>query len=305
MKPQISFVIPCRNEEGNVKLIYSELTTELAKIDKSFELIFIDDGSSDQTALEIADIKRADKRVEFIKLRGQFGKAIALKVGFEVAKGDIVFTMDADLQDNPAEVARFLKKFDEGYDMVIGWKKVRRDPLTKIVSSWLFNKYVSWVTHTKFHDINCGFKAYRREVLDKVQFGQLFRYIAVLAARQNFKVVEIPIDHRPRKFGKSKFGFERSVESFSDINTVFFLTSFAQKPGLLFGTIGLGMGFVGVLIGLYITYLRIMTGGIEYRYPLLFLGVLLMVVGVQFISTGLLAEMIHFEEDKFNKERYV
>jgi len=292
MKPFLSLVIPARNEEENVLLLYNEIVEVTNKLKKTWELMFIDDGSTDNTFNILKKLHSKDSRVKVLRLRGWFGKAIALKAGFENATGEIIFTLDADLQDNPKEIPNFLKKFEEGYDLVIGWKKKRHDPADRVISSRLFNFAVSVMTQTKFHDINCGFKAYKRVVVENVEFGELFRFIPILAAKQNYKVAEIVVEHRPRKFGESKFGLERAVKGFLDLITIVFLTGYLRKPGQFFGMIGLVMGFGGVLIGAYITYLRITTGGIEYRYPLLFLGVLLMIVGVQFISTGLTSEMM-------------
>ncbi len=291
MKSKLSFVIPAKNEAENLVLLYQEILDVLKKTKNEFEIIFIDDGSTDDTWNVITKLHQEDARVTGIKHRGNFGKAIALTNGFSKAKGDIVFTLDADLQDNPKEIPNFLSGFEEGYDLVIGWKRRRYDSWDKVISSRLFNWTVSLTTGTKFHDINCGFKAYKKDVIKNINFGELFRLIPILAAKQNYKIKEIPVDHRPRKFGKSKFGFERSIQGGLDLITVIFLTRFARRPAQFFGSLGLLCGFVGSLIGAYITYLRITTGGIDYHYPLLFLGVLLMIVGVQFISTGLLAEM--------------
>lgn len=291
MKPLLSFVIPAKNEEENLPLLYKEIIDVLKKSKNNYEIIFIDDGSTDSTWEVITKLHTNDRHVIGIRHRGNFGKAIALINGFAKANGDIVFTMDADLQDNPKEIPHFLNGFDEGYDIVIGWKRRRLDSLDKVISSRLFNNVVSWTTGTRFHDINCGFKAYRKDVVQNINFGELFRLIPILAAKQNYKIKEIPVDHRPRKFGKSKFGFERSIQGGLDLITVIFLTRFARRPAQFFGSLGLLSGFLGASIGTYITYLWATTGGIGYRYPLLFLGVLLMIVGVQFISTGLLAEM--------------
>lgn len=291
MKPRLSFVIPAKNEAENLPLLYQEIIEVLKKTKNDYEMIFIDDGSSDQTWKVITNLHQNDKNVLGIKHRGNFGKAIALTNGFAKASGDIIFTMDADLQDNPKEIPNFLAGFDEGYDIVIGWKRRRHDSLDKVISSRLFNGVVSLTTGTKYHDINCGFKAYLKDVVKNINFGELFRLIPILAAKQNYQIKEIPVDHRSRKFGKSKFGFERSIQGGLDLITVIFLTHFARRPAQFFGGLGLMCGFLGTLIGIYITYLRITTGGIGYRYPLLFLGILLMIVGVQFISTGLLAEM--------------
>lgn len=291
--PFLSFVIPAKNEEGSVEPLYKELVKVLEKTNKPFEIIFIDDGSTDKTFKKLKDLNTYDKRVKVISLRGNWGKSVALHVGFQQAVGNIVFTLDADLQDNPNEIPRFLEKIDEGYDLVSGWKKKRNDPLIKVVSSHIFNITTSIVTGVKVHDINSGFKAYRREVIESLNFyGELYRFIPVLAARQNFKVAEITVEHRARIYGRTKFGLERTLKGFLDLITIFFIVRYAKRPGHFFGTLGLVAFFLGFIIGLYITYLRLTTGGIQYRQPLLFLGMLLMIIGFQLISTGLLAEMI-------------
>ena len=293
MKPKLSFVIPAKNEEESVTTLYKQITDVVKPLRKTFEIIFVDDGSTDTTFEVLQSIYKKDKRIKVIKLRGNFGKSIALQIGFENSNGEIIFTLDADLQDNPKEIPNFLKKLDDGYDLVSGWKKVRRDPLTKVLPSRVFNFATSFLTGVKIHDTNCGFKVYRREVIGSLNiYGELYRFIPVIAAKQNFRVGEIIVEHRARKFGKTKFGWERNIKGLLDLITIVFLTGYLRRPGHFFGTIGLASFFLGFLIGLYILYLRIATGSIQFRHPLLFLGMLLMIIGIQFISTGLLAELI-------------
>lgn len=291
--PFISLVVPAKNEEESVKPLYREIVKVLEKIDKPFEAIFVDDGSTDKTFQILKELNAYDKRVKVVSLRGNWGKSVALHVGFQQAVGSIIFTLDADLQDNPNEIPRFLEKINEGFDLVSGWKKKRNDPLTKVVSSRIFNLATSLVTGVKVHDINSGFKAYRREVIESLNFyGELYRFIPVLVVKQNFRVTEVIVEHRARKYGKTKFGLERTLKGFLDLITIFFIVRYAKRPGHFFGTLGLVAFFLGFLIGIYITYLRVTTGGIQYHQPLLFLGVLLMILGFQLISTGLLAEMV-------------
>ncbi len=289
----LSFIIPAKNEEENVALLYQELTAALSKLQKPYELIYIDDGSTDNTFLNLKQLHQKDSRVKVIKLRGNFGKSIALQTGFDNARGQIIFTMDADLQDNPKEISRFLDKLNEGYDMVSGWKKQRHDPISKTFPSKIGNSLTRFLTGVKVHDLNCGFKAYKKRVIENLfLYGELYKYIPVLAEKQNFKVGEIVVSHQPRKFGKSKFGWQRNIKGFLDMLTVVFLTGYLKRPAHFFGTLGIISFFIGFLISLYITYLRIVTGSIQFHYPLLFLAMLTMIIGIQLTTTGLVAEMI-------------
>jgi len=300
---ELSFVIPVKNESKSVNILVQEILAVLKQINKeSFEIIFVDDGSTDKTYDVVKKLHKKDKRVKIVKLRGNWGKSTALQAGFEQAGGEIIFTLDADLQDNPQEIPLFLKEIDKGYDLVSGWKKKRYDPLTKVIPSRILNFTTSLLTGVKIHDTNCGFKAYRKEVIKNLNlYGELYRFIPILVAKQNFKVGEIIVKHRKRKYGKTKFGWGRNTKGLLDLITVIFLTGYLRRPGHFFGTLGLTSFFFGFLIGLYITYLRVTTGSIQFRHPLLFLGILLMVIGVQLITTGLLAEMIvSFNQKKQN-----
>lgn len=293
MKDMISFVIPAKNEEESVAILAKKIIDVCAKIKRSYEIIFIDDGSTDNTLAKLASLRKGNKNIKVIALRGNWGKSMALETGFMHTKGDIIFTLDADLQDEPDEIPHFLKKLDEGYDLVSGWKKVRHDPISKVIPSRILNYMIRKVTGVAVHDTNCGYKVYRREVVESLNlYGEQYRYIPVLASKQNFRVGEIVVKHNPRKFGKSKFGIERNVKGFLDLLTVIFLTGYVRRPGHFFGGLGLISFTGGFAIGLYITYLRITTGGIEFHQPLLILGMLLMIIGVQLTVTGLMGEMI-------------
>ena len=306
MKIFISFVIPTKNEEGSVSILYNEIIEVMEKLGYPFEIIFVDDGSTDLTFEKLKELHQRDKRVKVIKLRGNCGKSMALQAGFEYSKGEIVFTLDGDLQDNPKEIPNFLKQLENGYDLVSGWKKKRYDPMTKVIPSKIFNYLARRLTGVNIHDTNCGFKVYKREVIQNLNlYGELYRFIPIIASKQNFNVGEIVVEHRPRQFGKTKFGWGRTIKGFLDLITVFFLTSYLNKPGHFFGTLGLISFFFGFLIGIYITYLRLTTGSIQFRQPLLFLGMLLMIIGIQFISTGLLAEMLISTKQKFDSKRFV
>lgn len=301
-KIDLSFIIPARNEESSLEILYFEILNEIKKLKLSYEIIFIDDGSEDNTFSKIKKLQRRDKKVKAISLRGNWGKSIALQTGFDNATGDIIFTLDADLQDNPKDIPIFLKKLDEGYDLVSGWKKRRLDPgFSKVIPSRIINFLARILTGIKIHDINCGFKAYRKEVIKNLNlYGELYRFIPIIVSRQNYKVGEISVTHRQRKFGKTNFGWTRGIKGVLDLLTIVFLTGYIQRPGHFFGSLGLLAFFLGFVIGLYIVYLRVTTGSIQFRHPLLFLGMLLMIIGVQLISTGLLAEMIIHSKIKFD-----
>lgn len=293
MNKKISFVIPARDEEHSIANLYQEILKATIPMGFPFEIIFVDDGSRDKTYKEIAKLHNKDGRVKGIRLRGNCGKSVALQVGFNMASGEIIFTLDADLQDDPKEIPKLLDKLNEGYDLISGWKKVRHDSFFKTFPSRVGNFLTRLLTGVKIHDLNCGFKAYRKEVTRSLNlYGELYKYIPVLAEKQNFRVSEIVVKHRPRKFGHSKFGWERNIKGFLDMLTIVLITRYAKKPGHFFGTLGFLSFSLGFLIGLYITYLRVTTGSIQYRHPLLFLGMLLMILGVQLVTTGLLAEMI-------------
>lgn len=292
----LSFVIPAKNEEESVEPLYKEILKNIPRNVEDYEIIFIDDGSNDDTFKKLASLNKQNSRVKIIKHRGNFGKSAALQAGFEHSKGEIIITMDADLQDNPSEIPNFLDQIEKGYDMVSGWKKTRHDPLEKVIPSRIFNFIVSLLTGIKIHDTNCGFKAYKRSVVQNLNlYGEQYRFIPIFAAKQNFRVGEIVVEHRKRKHGKTKFGMERHMKGFLDLITVVFLTGYLRRPGHFFGGLGLITFFFGFLIGLYISYLRFTTGTIQDRHPLLFFGMLLMIIGVQLVTTGLLAELlVHF-----------
>lgn len=307
MPEKISFVIPAKNEEKSLEKLYKEIILVTNKITKKIEIIIVDDGSTDKTYEVVKKISKKDKRVNGIRLRGNWGKSMALQTGFKHVKGDLVFTMDADLQDNPKEIPNFIKKLNEGYDLISGWKKIRHDPKSKVIPSRILNYTTALLTGVKIHDINCGFKLYKKEVIDTLNlYGELYRFIPVMAAKENFKVAEIIVEHRKRKFGKSKFGIERNIKGLLDLLTIVFLTNYLRRPGHFFGTAGLVFFSGGFLIGIYITYIRITTGGVGFHQPLLMFGLLLMIIGVQLVSTGLIAEMItNFNQRHYNTDRLV
>lgn len=290
----LSFIIPVLNESQSLEQLVDEIAKSASNVHKNYEILFVDDGSSDETPLILKQL-RAEKPdiIRIITFRRNFGKSAALSAGFSQAQGNIVVTLDGDLQDDPTSLPLFLDKIEKGSDMVSGWKRRRHDPISKTLPSWVFNKITSKLTGIKLHDFNCGFKAYRREVINSIQvYGELHRFIPVLAYQKGFSVNEVEVNHRQRQFGKSKYGWGRMLVGFLDFLTVLFLSGYVNKPGQFFGRIGLVIFSIGFAIGLYITYLRLTTGTIEYRYPLLFLGGLLVLGGIQLILTGLLAEIV-------------
>lgn len=286
-------LVPVLNEEGTVAELARQVAEVIDGVDRSFEIVFVDDGSTDTTPAEVRRAHESDPRVKLVRLRRNFGKAAALTAGLDHSRGTILITMDGDLQDDPAEIPRFLEALEEGgFDLVSGWKKQRRDRPVKRYTSKLFN----WTTRTlagvDLHDFNCGFKAYRREVLEQVSiYGELHRYIPVLASRKGFEVGEIEVHHMPRRHGVSKYGWDRFYKGLLDLITVLFITRYTPRPLHLFGL--LGLGFLGAGFGINL-YLAILWFGGESlsRRPLLLLGILLMVMGIQVLTTGLLAEMI-------------
>ncbi len=290
-KSNISVVVPVLNEEESLPQLHKELTQALGSF-QAYEIIFIDDGSHDRSDEIIRDMVKDDPHVKLVKFHKNYGKADALAEGFRLSSGDVIITMDADLQDDPAEIPKLVKKISEGWDVVSGWKKNRKDPLSKTIPSKLFNLVTRWITGVKIHDFNCGLKAYKSKVVKSIElYGGLHRYIPAIARQKGFAVTEMVVNHRPRKFGKTKYGGARFFHGFFDLLTVSFLGNYFTRPLHFFGLIGLILTFAGLAINVYLTigwYRGVWIG----NRPILFLGVLLMVVGIQFFSIGLLGEML-------------
>ncbi len=289
----ISVVIPVFNEQESLPVLYDRLLAVLPGITRQFEIIFVDDGSDDGSFGVLEELHQRDGRVKVVQFRRNLGKSAALAVGFEQARGEVIITMDADLQDEPSEIPRFLDSIAQGYDLVSGWKYPRRDPLSKTLPSLLFNRVVQLMTGLRLHDFNCGFKAYRREVVEELRiYGELHRYIPVLAFWRGFRVTEIQVRHHPRQFGRSKYGVERFLRGFLDLLTVLFLNRYNRRPLHLFGWLGLLTFFAGLAIVLYLSILWFEGVRPIGTRPLLSFGVLFLFMGVQFVSFGLLAEMV-------------
>ena len=290
---ELSVILPVLDEVDSLDLLYRELTTVLQSLGRPYELIFVDDGSRDASFTRIEKLHRSDDRVRAIQLRRNFGKAAALAVGFRAARGDILITLDADLQDDPAEIPRLLARLEEGQDLVSGWKRDRQDPCSKTWPSRLFNGVTGWLTGVRLHDFNSGFKAYRREVAEEIRlYGELHRFIPALAAWKGFRVDELPVHHRARRFGRSKFGSARFWRGCLDLVTVLFLTRYTRRPLHLFGGLGLAAWTVGFGANLYLTGLWLAGVRPIGTRPLLAFGVLSMLVGIQFFAVGLLSELV-------------
>jgi glycosyltransferase involved in cell wall biosynthesis len=291
-EPTISVVAPAFDEERSVALLFDELQAALDPLGAPWEVVFVDDGSRDGTFAALTRLHDAHDNVRVVRLRRNFGKSAALAAGFEQARGDVVVTIDADLQDDPAEIPRLLAKLDEGFDLVSGWKSRRRDPWTRRVLSRIFNRLASAVSGVTLHDVNCGLKAYRAEVVHDLRiYGELHRFLPVLAHERGYRVAELPVNHRPRNHGRSRYGLERYLRGFLDLLTVSLVGRYRHRPLHLFGGVGLVLGAIGTLVLAYLTVLKVTGEAIGHR-PLLILGVLLVVVGLQLFSLGLLGEMI-------------
>jgi glycosyltransferase involved in cell wall biosynthesis len=290
----ISLVIPVYEEQENVGKLHDELSQVLASLPITAEMIFVDDGSRDKTLQELEQIFANDPRTRVISLRRNFGKTAALLAGFQEAKGEIVVTMDGDLQDDPAELPRFLQAISGGYDLVSGWKQKRNDPISKTVPSRFFNGVVSRSTGIPLHDFNCGFKAYRREVLEELKlYGELHRFIPVLAYWRGFRVGEIAVHHRARQYGRSKFGAARLFKGLLDFVMVMFLTRYMQRPLQLFGVLGLGVFAAGAAGFIYLLILKLIGQSIFRTHgPLLFLSGIMIVSGILLFMLGLVGEML-------------
>jgi len=290
--PSISAVVPLFNEVESLPELHRELASALDGLGRPWEILYIDDGSRDGSDRVIAELAARDPRVRGASFRRNFGKSAALATGFRLARGEWVLTLDADLQDDPAELPKLVQVLENGYDLVSGWKLDRKDPITKTLPSRLFNAVTSMVAGVRLHDFNCGFKLYRRDVVDSIElYGELHRFLPALAHWRGFRVGEVGVHHRARRFGRSKFGPARFVNGFLDLMAASFISTSALKPLHVFGRIGLAFIAVAVLVALY--FVALFIGGEPVRVrPLMLFGAGLGLVGVQLILMGLLGEMI-------------
>ncbi|MDD5764760.1 MAG: glycosyltransferase family 2 protein [Candidatus Marinimicrobia bacterium] len=296
----VSVVVPVLNEEKSLEELYRQIAAAFISTDLTFEIIFVDDGSTDRSFEIESKIAGVNPNVSIIRFQRNFGKAAALTEGFRMASGEFIATLDADLQDDPNEIPAMIGQMNGGYDLVSGWKKKRNDPITKTFPSKIFNRVTSWMTGAKIHDFNCGLKVYRHEVVQSLKiYGGLYRYIPALAHLSGFRVGEKVVQHRARKFGVSKYGGSRLYHGFWDLITVLFLSKYERRPLHLFGLPGIICFLIGFVISLVLTIRWFMGHWIGNR-PVFFLGILLLIVGLQFISMGLLGEMIAFGQKKEN-----
>ena len=300
----ISAVVPVLNEEESLGEFYSILSSNLVKLDKNYEIVFVDDGSTDSSLLMLKKIESKDKRVKVYSFRKNHGKAEALTLGFKMSKGDYIVTLDADLQDRPEEIKNLLNKAKEGFDVVSGWRKNRKDALKTKLSSKLFNfiMSVSWGVH--LHDYNCGLKLYTKEAAKGLNlYGGMHRFIPLLAAEKGFEVTEIPVMHEKRKYGKSKYGFSKMFKDVPDMFSILFLSRYAKRPLHFFGMVGGIVSTIGFFVLLYLSVLHFQGKTIGDR-PLLTFGILMVIAGFQVLFTGFLADLILHVSEKNNGNGY-
>ncbi len=292
--PRLSVVIPLLNEEESIGEMYHTLTAALETVGSLYEIVVVDDGSTDSSWSLLSRLAAGDPRLRAVRLRRNFGQTAAFSAGFDRARGEIVVTMDADLQNDPRDIPLLIEKIEAGYDVVSGWRRNRQDRfLDRKLPSMLANRLISNVTDVQLHDYGCSLKAYRRDVLQHVRlYGELHRFIPALAGMVGARITEVPVRHAARRFGTSKYGISRTVRVLLDLITVWFLSGYATRPLHVFGTLGFLSAGGGALIGVYLTYVKFVLGQNIGTRPLLLLGILLIVTGVQFITMGLLGELI-------------
>ncbi|MCS6999216.1 MAG: glycosyltransferase family 2 protein [Aquificaceae bacterium] len=293
-KLYLSLVIPAYNEEENIPLLYERLKPVLERLGKEYEIVFVDDGSVDATWEKLKKIAEEDKRVKLIRFRKNYGQTAAMYAGFQHASGEVIVTMDADLQNDPEDIPALLRKLEEGYDIVSGWRKERKDPfLSRRLPSLIANWIISRVTGVGLHDYGCTLKAYRAEIIKKLElYGDMHRFLPALTKRLGAKVAEVPVRHHPRAYGRSKYGIGRTTRVILDIFLVKFLNEYINKPMYVFGTMGFLLLTLGLLMLLYLIFIKLFLDENIGRRPLLILSVLFTLAGIQLISTGVIAELL-------------
>jgi glycosyltransferase involved in cell wall biosynthesis len=289
----ISVVIPIYNEEENVALLYDELSGVMTSLDCDYEILFIDDGSSDSTLSILKSIQAGDSSVVVVQFRKNFGQTAAMSAGFDYARGRVIITMDGDLQNDPHDIPRLIEKINEGFDVVTGWRYERKDAfVSRRLPSIIANKIISWTTGVALHDYGCTLKAFRKEIIKNIRlYGEMHRFIPAIASGMGISFTEIKVNHRARRFGTSKYGISRTIRVVLDLITVKFLLSYATRPIQIFGLLGIVSGMAGFIIALILTIQRQFFGVPLSNRPLLLLAVLLIFIGIQFISIGLIAEL--------------
>jgi glycosyltransferase involved in cell wall biosynthesis len=292
---EITVIIPLLNERPALDELYRRLTAVLKEVARRYEILFIDDGSTDGSSEKLKALRAADPSIRYVRFRRNFGKSAALAAGFRAARFEFIVTIDADLQEQPEQLPLLLEKLDEGYDLVSGWRYRRQDRFGKRLASLVYNRVTSFLTGVRLHDSNCGFKVYRRAVLDEINvYGEQHRYIPVLASYRGFRLGEVQIDHGPRLHGRSRYGMERFFGGFFSLLTVILMTRYTNKPLHFFGLLGVLLGGLGAVINSYLIVLRVFFNQWLSNRPLLFIGTLFVIVGVQLVLFGLLAEMITY-----------
>ena len=298
----ITIIIPIYNEELSINPLYNEIKSVIDDNFNKYEIIFVDDGSNDSSFKIINNIASSDINVTVIKLNRNYGKSDALSEGFKIAKYDYIVTLDGDLQDDPNEITQLVKILDQGWDCVSGWKKNRKDPISKTVPSYFFNKFINFLSGLNLHDLNCGIKAYKKDAIQSLNiYGGLHRYIPLLLFNNGYKVTESVVNHRPRTYGKTKYGKSRFFHGIFDFLTIYFLKKYFNRPMYFFGSIGFLLSSIGLVINSYLSILWFQGTYIGNR-PLFFLGILLIVVGIQSLSIGLIGELIVNSSRKKNKK---
>ncbi len=290
----LSVVIPAYNEEENIPILYERLKGVLEGLQREYEIIFVDDGSMDRTWERLKDIAERDKRVKLIRFRKNYGQTAAMYAGFQHASGEVVVTMDADLQNDPEDIPMLLQKLEEGYDIVSGWRKDRKDPfLSRRLPSMIANWIISKVTGVELHDYGCTLKAYRADIIKRLElYGDMHRFLPALTKRLGARITEVPVRHHPRIYGRSKYGIGRTIRVILDIFLVKFLNEYINKPMYVFGTVGFALLSLGLLMLFYLVFIKLFLDEDIGRRPLLILSVLFTLAGIQLISTGVIAELL-------------
>lgn len=293
-KPELSVFLPVYNEEPNLRPLHLKLDIALKALDRTAEIIYVDDGSTDASLKVLRDLAQRDSRVRVVALRRNYGQTAAMAAGIDAAQGEVLIPMDADLQNDPADIIRLLEKLDEGYDVVSGWRKNRQDKvITRKIPSMIANRLISWIGGVPLHDYGCSLKAYRRESLQDVRlYGEMHRFIPIYASWAGARVAEIPVEHHARTMGKSKYGLSRTLKVVFDLMTIKFMASYQTKPIYVFGSFGMLAFLISVLAGLYAVFLKLFHKADFVQTPLPILAIVMFAVGIQFLLMGLLAEML-------------